>query len=95
MTRNELTYNDLPGAVQELGVNVQEIKRLLENQPSVPKTRLLTISEASDLLTISKPTLYRWVSERKVPFHKLPDSKRLYFFENELLEFIKSGKKCG
>ncbi len=44
--------------------------------------KLLTIQEASDLLKLSVPTLYRLTSQKRIPFYKvggklLFDSERL------------------
>ena len=53
----------------------------------------MVIAEAAEFLNLSKPTLYRLVSHREIPFHK--QSGKLYFIEKELLEWIKAGRKLG
>ena len=52
---------------------------------------LLSIDEAVVLLNLAKPTVYNLVSSGKIPVMK--KSKRLYFSCNELLNWLKSGRK--
>ena len=52
---------------------------------------LLSIDEAVVLLNLAKPTVYNLVSSGKIPVMK--KSKRLYFSRNELLNWLKSGRK--
>ena len=79
----------------ELKQDVTEIKDLLKgiSKPEQPKNRLMIIDEAAALLSLSKASIYRLVSERKIPFHKNNGSGKLYFLENELINWIKSGRK--
>nr|WP_317039125.1 helix-turn-helix domain-containing protein [Flavobacterium sp. Root935] len=49
------------------------------------------IEEASRLIGKAKPTIYALVRQRKIPCYKY--GKKLYFFEEELLEWISKGKK--
>jgi excisionase family DNA binding protein len=49
---------------------------------------LLDIDEAAAVLRISKYTLYRWTSERKIVYVKL--GSRLLFERAELHRFIES-----
>lgn len=51
---------------------------------------LLSIEEAAEFLNLSKPTLYRLVSERNIPFAK--KGKRLYFSKERLTEWVESGE---
>ncbi len=51
---------------------------------------LLTIDEAAEFLNLSKPTLYRLVSERNIPHSK--KGKRLYFSKERLTEWVESGE---
>ncbi len=49
------------------------------------------IDLAIELTGLAKPTIYGLVSERKIPHSK--QGKRLYFSRQELLEWIKDGKR--
>jgi excisionase family DNA binding protein len=52
-----------------------------------PKKYLLNIEEASERLSLSKATLYRYASERRIPFYKI--WSRLLFAEEQLQEWVK------
>jgi excisionase family DNA binding protein len=49
-------------------------------------TKLLTLDEAVALLQVSKPTLYRFTSQRKIPFIKIGGSIR--FNEVKLVQWL-------
>lgn len=90
----EITHNNLPEAVTQLRTDVCEIKRmLLENSSEHPPEadQLLTIQQAAELLNLSVPTLYGYVHRSEIPVCKR--SKRLYFSRQELMEWIKAGRK--
>ena len=48
--------------------------------------RLLTVDEVADLLRLSKPTIYKFVSRRQIPFVKL--GGRLLFEPEKLTAWI-------
>lgn len=78
---------NIPTVLARIEADVSEIKRRLDQ----PKNTLLTLLEAATFLNLSKPTIYRHVSNRTIPFHK--QGSRLYFIEVELFDWIKSGRK--
>jgi excisionase family DNA binding protein len=90
---NKMTLEQVPEAVQQIQADISEIKRLLNPLSIQPKDKkkLLILPEAAEFLNLSKPTIYRHVSARSIPFHK--QGSRLYFIEVELLEWVKSGRK--
>ena len=49
------------------------------------------IEEACRIISKAKPTVHAFVRERLIPCYK--NSKELYFFEDELVEWISNGKK--
>ncbi len=49
------------------------------------------IDLAIEVTGLAKPTIYGLVSERKIPHSK--QGKRLYFSRQDLLEWIKNGKR--
>ena len=49
------------------------------------------IDLAIEITGLAKPTIYGLVSERKIPHSK--QGKRLYFSRQELLEWLKQGKR--
>ena len=91
-----LTFENLPEAVSRLRIDVSEIKRLLlekssENHPEADQ--LLTIQQAAELLSLSVPTLYGYVHRAEIPVSKRPGTKRLIFSKQELIEWVKVGRK--
>ena len=54
--------------------------------------QLLTIQQASELIKLSVPTLYGYVSRNEIPFSKRPNSKRLWFSKKELTAWLSEGR---
>lgn len=94
MTEN-LTFDQLPKAVTMLTKEVSELKRLLIEKQEQPTTeqpeQLLTVQEAAQFLNLTVPTIYSKVSKGELPVMKR--SKRLYFSNIELMEYLKEGRK--
>ncbi|ASQ90963.1 excisionase [Prosthecochloris sp. GSB1] len=65
----------------------QEIARALLSEE---KDQLLTVSEAADLLRLSVHTIYSLVQKNQIPYMK--KTKRLYFSEKELTEWLENGR---
>lgn len=89
-----LSFDQLPTVVLEIHTKLLELEHLIRNQNSSKETDdLLTIKQASDLLILSVPTLYGYVSRNEIPFSKRPNSKRLWFSKRELDEWRKEGRR--
>jgi len=75
------------------------IEKLLLDLKNNPKTvepteqpeRLLTVYDAAEFLNLTVPTIYSKVSKGELPVMKR--GKRLYFSANELMEYLKAGRK--
>ncbi|HEY1196193.1 helix-turn-helix domain-containing protein [Flavobacterium sp.] len=94
MDINNISFEDLPKAVSYLAREIAEIKLLIQNVQvfeSKAKSNPIGIEEASRLVGKAKPTIYALVRQRRIPCYKY--GKKLYFFEEELLEWISKGKK--
>lgn len=52
---------------------------------------LLTVKQAAELLKLSVPTIYGYVQRAEIPVSKR--GKRLYFSKQELLGWVKEGRK--
>jgi|SRR5690554_3906335 len=94
MDVNVISFEDLPKAVAHLVSELAEIKSLVEKgqTPIVPTKRIpIGIEEACQIIGKAKPTVYALVRKRMIPCYK--NGKKLYFFEDELLEWIAKGKK--
>lgn len=90
----ELTFNELPKAITQLLDKLENIERLLLAQREAPTPeadQLLTIQEASKMLSLTVPTLYGLVHDAKIPVSK--QGKRLYFSKQEVTAWVKAGRK--
>lgn len=93
MCTDEMTFDKLPQAVAYLIKEVAQIKELVGCKPLPPPVKRvpLGIEEACRIIGKAKPTVYALVRKRLLPCYK--NGKKLYFFEDELLECIAKGKK--
>jgi excisionase family DNA binding protein len=91
----DITHDNLPKAVAQLHVKLEHIERLLEqqsHQPSAPDPdKLLTVAETADFLRLSVPTVYGLIHKKQLPMMKR--AKRCYFLKEDLLNYIKQGKR--
>ena len=62
-----------------------------QNKPQPEVDELLTVSGAAKFLSLSVPTIYGLISKGALPVMKR--SKRCYFSKNELLQYLKAGKR--
>ena len=88
MDTNEISFENLPKAVAHLASEIAQIKTMVQNvQKSEPKEKRIPIGidEVSRIIGKAKPTIYTLVRKRKIPCYK--NGKKLYFFEDEILEF--------
>jgi excisionase family DNA binding protein len=87
------TFDQLPQAVLQLHEKLNNIEQILLNQEkSQPQEdQILTIKQASEVLNLSVPTIYGLVQRSAIPVSK--QGKRLYFSKDELINWIKQGRK--
>lgn len=94
MSTNEIKFEDLPKAVALILNEVENIKTLVKEskRPELKKEKTpIGIDEACKLIGKAKPTVYTLVRKRIIPSYK--NGKKLYFFKDELLEWIESGRR--
>lgn len=92
MECKDLTFDKLPEAVAYLIEAVAEIKSLVKNKTELPEKRIpIGIGDACRIIQKAKPTIYALVRKGLLPSYKR--GKKLFFFEDELLEWIAKGKK--
>lgn len=92
MECKDLTFDKLPEAVAYLIEAVAEIKSLVKNKTELPEKRIpIGIEYACRIIQKAKPTIYALVRKGLLPSYKR--GKKLFFFEEELLEWIAKGKK--
>uniref|UniRef100_UPI003216B183 helix-turn-helix domain-containing protein n=1 Tax=uncultured Draconibacterium sp. TaxID=1573823 RepID=UPI003216B183 len=92
MCKDEITFEKLPEAVGFLIHEVTQLRSLIEEiqRPDIPK-RPIEINEACKILMKAKSTVYTLVRKGDIPCYK--SGKKLYFYEDELLEWINTGRK--
>jgi len=83
---------------EEITTRLTRIENLLlekesrKPDPVLPVTdKLLNITQASQLINMTKGSLYGLVHKGKVPYSK--PGKLLYFSEKELREWVQSGRR--
>ena len=88
-----LSFENLPNAVAELIQGQSELKALLLNKAETqPETdNPLSIDGIALLTGYTKPTLYGYCQKNLIPYHK--KNGRLFFFKNEIIDWIKQGKR--
>ena len=93
MCTDEMTFDKLPEAVAYLIKEVTQIKELVgcKKNPSPAKRMPIGIEETCRIIGKAKPTVYSLVRKRQIPCYK--NGKKLYFFEDELMDWILNGKK--
>lgn len=91
---NDLTFNELPGAVAQLFVKLEGIEKILQEKQihQQPESdQFLTIQETGKYLNMAVQTIYGLVHRKKIPVSK--QGKRLYFSKQDLTKWIRSGRK--
>ncbi len=54
--------------------------------------RWMGVKEVSEYLGVKPATIYAYVSERRIPFHKVPGSQLLKFKASEIDEWMEKGR---
>lgn len=60
-------------------------------QVSIRMEKLLTLQETAEVLGVKVPTLYNWVSERRITFVKV--GRLVKFDSKDVREFIEKNKR--
>ena len=91
---NEITFDKLPQAVGYLTEQVERIHKIvaaLQPRTAIDKHRIVEIDEACQITRKAKPTIYTLARKGLIPAYKR--GKKLYFYEDELLQWIESSRK--
>ena len=91
---NEITFDKLPQAVGYLTEQVERIPKIvaaLQPQTATDKHRIVEIDEACKITRKAKPTIYTLARKGLIPAYKR--GKKLYFYEDELVQWIESSRK--
>ncbi len=76
------------GSIESLLITLNE--KNVESDSNPEKEELLTVQEAAKFLSLSVPTIYSKVNKGELPVMKR--SKRLYFSNYELMDYLKQGR---
>ena len=100
MNNNTLTFEQLPSAIQKL---MEDVKSLNEKVDMIAaKTgqdishdphRIISVEEVCRMIKKTRNTLYSMTSKGEIPSYK--QGKYLYFFEDEIVDWIKQCRKSG
>lgn len=93
MSYDEITFDKLPQAITYLTKQVEELKKLVSEllPATTDKHLLVEIDEACLIIRKAKPTIYALVRKGLIPSYK--KGKKLYFYKDELLSWIETGRK--
>ena len=94
MNANEISFENLPKAVAFLSHQIEELKTIVKNKDTIEinnKKIPISIDQACTIIKKAKPTVYTLVRKRQIPHYK--NGKKLYFYEDELLDWIAQGKR--
>ena len=96
MNANEISFENLPKAVALLSHQIEELKTIVQQGsirelPEKKKPNPIGVEQACEIIGKAKPTLYALVRKRLIPSYK--SGKKLYFYENELLDWIGKGRR--
>ena len=89
----KITYDSLPGAVSKIIYKLELLERLILNYSQPESDVWFDINELCKYHP-SKPakvTVYTWVRERRIPFHK--NGKKLTFLKSEIDSWLKQGRQ--
>ena len=89
--KQELTFNDIPRALQEMWTELKELRGLVSTlQPPRPERRPVLIDEACRILGKARNTIYTLSRLGEIPSCR--QGRKVYFYEDELLAWINNGK---
>lgn len=94
MVNEQITFDKLPQAVGYLTEQMEQIRQMmaaLQPQTSSDKHRLIEIDESCKITRKTKPTIYTLACKGLIPAYKR--GEKLYIYEDELLQWIESGRK--
>jgi excisionase family DNA binding protein len=61
------------------------------SKESIPK-QWLSVQELSEYLGLKPATIYQYVAERRIPYHKIPGSQLIKFKIGEIDEWMATGR---
>lgn len=95
-TTNEkiVTFDTMPAAVDEIlrrQKRFEEMVLSILDNKAANSPELLNIEQAAKIVNLAVPTMYGLTRRREIPHSR--KNKRLYFDKQELIDWIKTGRK--
>jgi excisionase family DNA binding protein len=84
------TTNPFDEILQKLNGIENQLRFITNSTPTNSTPDWLNVQQAADYLNLSKQTIYRKVSEGKIPYYKA--GKKLHFRKSELFQIVELGK---
>jgi len=92
MSEDNITFEKLPEAVEKILSELSEIRYLvIKDRNPTEKRKPMDIDEVCSLVKKAKPTIYALARKGQIPCSKIHG--KLYFFEDQLISWIDSGKR--
>lgn len=93
---NQLTFDQVPGALSALIEKVSNMESILINKPSEPTpdqtaNDFLTVPQAAAFMSLSIATIYGYIHKKDIPYMKRRG--RVYFSRAELQQWIRDGRR--
>jgi len=91
----EISFNDVPKALAHLIDKVEQIETLLNVKQKAQQEADHWLN-LTDLCSYhpdrpAKPTVYTWICQRSIPYHK--KGKKLMFLKSEIDSWLKEGRR--
>ena len=89
--QQKLRFEDLPDAVGRILAKLEQLQWTVEHlQPQKKERRPISIDEASKIIGKKRSTIYALSRLGEIPSCR--QGRKVYFYEDELLEWINNGK---
>jgi excisionase family DNA binding protein len=92
----EISFNNMPEALAYLINKVERLETLLHSEDKSEQTESDKWLNLADLCDYhpdhpAKPTVYAWIGQRSIPYHK--KGKKLMFLKSEIDSWLKEGRR--
>jgi excisionase family DNA binding protein len=99
MKSDRFTLEDVPNEMQLMRQDILDIKNILLNQSAektepetqLPEKELLTVADVSQMLNLSKGTIYNKTSKQEIPCIK--KGRRVYFDKKEIVAWLREDSR--
>jgi excisionase family DNA binding protein len=91
METQQLTFEQVPAAVQLLLMEVASLKALLQTSQPAEPDNFMNVTDASNYLQLAKPTVYALLSRGDLPNFKR--GKKVFFKKADLDTYLLRGRR--